>query len=59
MVNIANKTINNYIENLEENDKKELTTLLSTSDEELKTSYETIKENVISKLTSIKSNESD
>jgi len=59
MVNIANKTINNYIENLEENDKKELTNLLSTSDEELKTSYETIKENVISKLTNMKSNESD
>jgi len=59
MVNIANKTINNYIENLEENDKKELTTLLSTSDEELKTSYETIKENVISKLTQMKLNESD
>ena len=42
-----------------ESDRKELTDLLTTSDEELKTSYETIKENVISKLTQMKLNESD
>lgn len=59
MVNIANKTISSYIENLDESDRKELTDLLTTSDEELKTSYETIKENVISKLTQMKLNESD
>ena len=59
MVNIANKTISTYIQNLEESDRKELTDLLTTSDEELKTSYETIKENVISKLTQMKLNESD
>jgi hypothetical protein len=59
MVNIANKTISTYIQNLEESDRKELTDLLTTSDEELKTSYDTIKENVISKLTQMKLNESD
>jgi hypothetical protein len=59
MVNIANKTISTYIQNLEESDRKELTDLLTTNDEELKTSYETIKENVISKLTQMKLNESD
>lgn len=59
MVNIANKTISTYIQNLEESDRKELTDLLTTSDEELQTSYETIKENVISKLTQMKLNESD
>ena len=42
MVNIANKTISTYIQNLEESDRKELTDLLTTSDEELKTSYETV-----------------
>ena len=59
MVNIANKTISTYIQNLEESDRKELTDLLTTSDEELQTSYETIKENFISKLTQMKLNESD
>lgn len=59
MVNIANKTISSYIQNLDETDRKELTNLLTTNDEELKTSYETIKENVISKLTEMKINESD
>jgi hypothetical protein len=59
MVNIANKTINTFIENLEESDKKELKTLLSTDDEELKLKYDSIKETIITKLTKMKGDELD
>jgi hypothetical protein len=54
MVNIANKTISNYINNLDESNKKELLSLLSESDSKLSGEYDSIKENVLQKLTSIK-----
>jgi len=59
MVNIANKTISNYINNLDESNKKELLSLLSESDSKLSGEYDSIKENVLQKLTSIKESTTD
>ena len=50
MVNMANKTISSYIDNLNESEKDEFNRLLSVDDSELKTKYSTIKESVVGKL---------
>ena len=54
MVNLANKTIKNYIENLNESDKQELVKFLSLDESNMEKDYKVIKEEVISKLESIK-----
>jgi hypothetical protein len=59
MVDIANKTINNYISNLTESDQKKLKLILSLNEDELKEKYNTLKESVISKLEKIQENEQD
>jgi hypothetical protein len=59
MVKIANKTVKNYLDNLTENEKRKLETILLESDEKLKIKYEVIKEDVIDKLNDLKLNESD
>lgn len=59
MVNVANKTINKYIDNLNESEKKELYQLFSISDEELEKDYNTIKESVITKLIDMEQSEQD
>ncbi len=59
MVDIANKTINNYISNLTESDQKKLKSILSLTEDELKEKYNTLKESVISKLEKIQENEQD
>ena len=59
MVNVANKTIDKYIASLTESERKELKTILSKPKETLIESYNIEKENVISKLTNQKNNESD
>jgi formate dehydrogenase maturation protein FdhE len=50
MVNVANKTITAYIDDLNESEKKDLMKFLSTDDSVLKESFETIKGDVIAKL---------
>ena len=50
MVSIANQTLNNYIENLDENSKKEFLQIISEDIESLETKFETIRENTIVKL---------
>jgi hypothetical protein len=59
MVNIANKTINNYVENLNESEKKELIDFLKSDDENLKTEFDTLKESVKSKLNTMKEESED
>jgi len=56
LVNVANSTINKYIEKLDENTKKELKSLLSKDESSLETDYLTIKEEVLTKLNSLKDN---
>jgi hypothetical protein len=53
MVNIANKTINNHIENLSEEEKSKLIKFLSSDSNEMEKKYYVIKEEVINKLTKI------
>ena len=50
MVSVANTTIEKYIDKLDEGTRNELKDLLMSNDESLKTSYITIKEEVLSKL---------
>lgn len=59
MVNVANKTVENYLSSLNESERKELKKILSTPKETLVENYNTEKENVISKLNIQKENESD
>lgn len=59
MVQIANKTVKNYLESLSENEKRKLESILLESDEKLKLKYEVIKEDVIDKLMDLKSQETD
>lgn len=59
MVSVANKTIKNYIDGLNESDKKELITLLSEDDSTLNEKYDTIKESVVNKLTEMKNASTD
>ena len=53
-LNIANKVLEQHIQELSESEKKELVDILSTSDNDLKVKFETLKENTISKLTTLK-----
>lgn len=54
MVGIANKTIMNYVENLNESEKKELFDFLSTDDSSLENDFKEVKINVINKLNTLK-----
>ena len=53
MVTVANQTIRNYIETLDENSKKEFFQLVSEDTKVLETKFETIRESAISKLNNI------
>jgi hypothetical protein len=59
MVSVANKTIKNYIDGLNESDKKELINLLSEDDSTLTEKYNTLKENVVDKLNNMKESSDD
>lgn len=53
MINVANKTLSNYISSLNENERNELTSLLSENDETLRTKYEEVKSEVVGKLNKV------
>jgi len=55
-LNIANKVLDQHIQELSESDKKELIDIISTPDKDLKDKFDTLKENTISKLTTLKEN---
>ena len=59
MMKIANKTITSYIDSLNESDKKELFNLLSEDDETLNKTFEPLKESVLSKLTTLRRENTD
>ena len=50
MVNIANQTLSNFIDNLDETTKKEFIQLMSEDTKSLEGKFETIRESAISKL---------
>lgn len=53
VMNIANKSIKNYIENLDEDSKKDLTKVLMTEDVELSKEFDDLKSKTIGKLSGI------
>jgi hypothetical protein len=59
MISVANKTITNYIDSLNESDKKELLKILSEDDSKYLNEFENIKESVVSKLNTLKENTVD
>jgi hypothetical protein len=59
MVSVANKTIKNYIDGLNESDKKEIIKLLSEDDKKLNVKFDTLKENVVTKLNAMKESSED
>jgi succinate dehydrogenase flavin-adding protein (antitoxin of CptAB toxin-antitoxin module) len=59
MVSVANKTIKSYIDSLNESDKQELIKLLSEDDSKLSSEYDTIKEDIVTKLTEMKNASTD
>jgi hypothetical protein len=59
MVKIANQTLKNFIETLDENSKKELFDVLKEDKKSLEVLFNETKENAVSKLLSLKENEKD
>lgn len=59
LISIANKSITNYVNNLSESDKRELVDLLSQDDKQLMENFEPLKSSVISKLSSLKRDNTD
>lgn len=59
MVSIANQTLNNYIENLDENSKKEFLQIISEDVQSLETKFETIRESAILKLNTMLEKENE
>lgn len=59
LVNVANKTINNYINSLTESEREELKTLIKEDDSRLEIKFESIKETTIKRLENMKNQESD
>lgn len=59
MINVANKTLSNYISSLNEEEKNELTCLLSENDDVLNNEYVDIKSEVVEKLNKLIDEESD
>ena len=53
MVNIANQTLNSYLENLDESTKKEFLLLISEDSKSLESKFESIKESAVNKLKTI------
>ena len=59
MINIANQTMNGYIENLDESAKKEFIQLMSKDTTLLKRKFKTLQKNTIVKLTNLLENEKE
>jgi len=59
MVSIANQTLNNYLENLDEASKKEFIQLMSEDTSSLKTKFDDLRERAINKLTTLLESEQE
>ena len=59
MVSIANQTLNNYLDNLDETTKKEFIQLMSEDTSLLKEKFETLRESTISKLNTLLETENE
>jgi len=59
LVDVANKTISDYLNTLSESDQLKVKNILKESDDKLQLKYEILKENVLEKLTELKVNETN
>lgn len=59
MVSIANQTVQNYLESLDENIKKEVFHVLASKEEDLENEYTNLKETTIDNLKSIRETQED
>lgn len=59
MVSIANQTIQKYLENLDENVKKDVFHVIASKNEDLEKEFEQLKESTIEKLNKVKDSESE
>lgn len=59
MVNVANQTLKSYVENLDENSKKELFQIISEDSKVLENQFEELRNSTISKLESIMESENE
>jgi hypothetical protein len=59
LVDVGNKTINDYLSNLSESEKLKIKNILKESDEKLKLKFDLLKETIVEKLTDVKENEND
>jgi hypothetical protein len=59
MVSIANQTLNSYLENLDEDAKKEFIQLMSEDTSSLKTKFDDLRESAIKKLTTLLESEQE
>lgn len=59
LLKVANNTVNDFITNLNESDRKVLEKILNEDTEKLKLKFEILKETVIDKLENLKENETD
>ena len=59
MVDVANKTVNEFLSNISESEKKELMTIIKEDENKLIVKFDFIKENTLKRLDSILISESD
>lgn len=59
LMEIANKTVNDYLDTLSESEKKEIKKIITEDENKLKIEFDFIKENSITRLVNLKSHESD
>lgn len=59
LVEVGNKTINDYLSTLSESEKLKIKNVLKESDDKLQVKFDLLKETVVEKLTELKENESN
>ena len=59
MVSIANQTLSNYVENLDENSRKEIFHIMATNNSDLENEFATLKESAVNKLKVLSDKEND
>lgn len=59
MISIANKTLNEHLDTLDSESRKEFLDVISTDNTELEKKYQTIKEEVLNKLSKLKTESAD
>jgi hypothetical protein len=59
IVDVANKTVNDYLSKLDESEKKNILKVLKEDDSKLEIEFNVIKESVIARLNNLKKDEGD